>query len=330
MPTAHHYAVTFEQQLSANYAFSVGYVGTTGKNLLRFTTPNLGSSITVAPTQLFTSMVDTVNGPVPAVRYLGQVYQPERPVSGVGAVNLFETNASSNYNSLQAQFKARFIKELDFQLSYVYSKATDDVSDVFDLAGAYVLPQNSFDLEAERGPANFDVRHQLFYQLVYDFPRSSRGSPFLNWLTKDLQIASIGRFRTGQPFTVNSIVDVNLDGNLTDRLDSTEGLTVTGNGRQPLRLETGNPYSLLASFGEDGRVGRNSFRAGKVWEVDLSVSKRFAVANGFLIFRADMFNVLNRANFGIPVRLLEASGFGLATKTVTPARRIQFALRFEF
>lgn len=53
MPMAHHYSFTFEQQLSPNLAFSVGYVGTSGRHLLRFTTPNLGSSLTIAPTGFF-------------------------------------------------------------------------------------------------------------------------------------------------------------------------------------------------------------------------------------------------------------------------------------
>jgi hypothetical protein len=44
----------------------------------------------------------------------------------------------------------------------------------------------------------------------------------------------------------------------------------------------------------------------------------------------DIFNFINRANFGVPVRFLEAHGFGQAFDTVTPARRIQFALKYSF
>ena len=62
------------------------------------------------------------------------------------------------------------------------------------------------------------------------------------------------------------------------------------------------------------RVDRNLLRLG-TWE---------------LMFRTDIFNFINRANFGVPVRLLEAPGFGRATNTVTPGRRIQFSLKYEF
>ncbi|HEX8179349.1 MAG TPA: hypothetical protein VF525_07380 [Pyrinomonadaceae bacterium] len=44
----------------------------------------------------------------------------------------------------------------------------------------------------------------------------------------------------------------------------------------------------------------------------------------------DVFNFINRANYGIPVRYLEAPGFGQATNTVTPARRVQLALKYSF
>ena len=49
-----------------------------------------------------------------------------------------------------------------------------------------------------------------------------------------------------------------------------------------------------------------------------------------LILRMDVFNFINRANYGIPVRYLEAPGFGQATNTVTPGRRIQLALKYSF
>jgi hypothetical protein len=143
-------------------------------------------------------------------------------------------------------------------------------------------------------------------------------------------VAGTGQFQTGQPFTVNSIFDVNLDGNLTDRLNTTSGIVVTGDRRQPLRL-TVNPAQLLAPIGQDGKVGRNTFRAGNLLELDMAVAKTFKISERqSLIFRAEVFNFINRANFGVPVRFLEAPGFGQATDAVTPGRRIQFAVKYSF
>ena len=109
------------------------------------------------------------------------------------------------------------------------------------------------------------------------------------------------------------------------------GIAVTGDGHQPLRLTTDNPIGLLAPFGQDGSIKRNTFRSGNVLEFDLALIKTFSVARGQkLLLRSDIFNVCNRANFGVPVRFLEAPGFGRATNTVTPGRRIQFALKYSF
>lgn len=334
MPMAQHYSFTYEQQLNPRYVASLTYVGTHGRNLIRFETPNFGSGNTIVPTTFGFGALPVGNGLVFTPGASGVIINPPRPASDLGAVNLFSTTAGSDYNSLQAQFRGRFANPtkyanlLDFQVSYTLSKVEDDVSDVFDLAGAFALPQDSFDLAAERGPANFDVRHRLSYDVLYEFPKTDAG--LLRWITDGLQIAGTGRFRTGQPYTVNSIIDVNLDGNLTDRLDNTGGLAITGNGRQPLRLETNSPLSLLAPFSQDGRVERNSFRAGKVVELDLSILKRWRFGPRALLFRTDIFNFINRANFGVPVRFLEAPGFGLATNTVTPGRRVQFSMKYVF
>jgi hypothetical protein len=249
----------------------------------------------------------------------------------VGAVNIFETTASSSYDSLQLQVRSRLRQSLQYQASYTLSNARDEVSDVFDLAGAYVLPQNSLTLAGERGPANFDVRHRFTYSFISDLSALRDRAKAFRWLLDGLQLASLGRLQSGQPFTVNSIFDINLDGNLTDRLNTTAGLVATGDRRQPLRLTTNNTFSLLAPFGQDGSVGRNTFRAGNIFELDLAMIKNIAItARQRLGLRVDIFNLINRANFGVPARLLEAPEFGKAINTITTGRRIQFSLKYVF
>jgi hypothetical protein len=315
-PSSHHYSFTVEQQLSAEMTVSAAYAGTLGRNLLRFTTPNGGPGALIAASSL-------VPGGTPAIN--GRIVTPQRAVSGAGAVYLFEATAPSRHDALQLQLRGRLRKGLDYQLAYTYAHTLDEVSDVFDLAGSFGLPQNSTTFAGERGNANFDLRQRLSYYFVYDFSALSNA-----WWLNGLQVAGTGQFNTGFPFTVNSLFDINLDGNLTDRLDRTDGLSVTGEGRQPLVLRTENPFSLLATVGSDGRVGRNTFRAGGLALVDLAVMKQFRFGTQRLGVRTEFFNLFNRTNFGIPVRLLEAPGFGLATRTLTPARRIQFSLKYEF
>ena len=325
MPTAHHFAFTFEQQLGLNLVISSAYVGTRANHLLRFSTPNLGPGLTLIPTS-FSVVQEIFTVP----EFLGRAIIPGRPVQGLGAINIFETTASSRYDSLQLQARGRLRRSLQYQVSYNLSKATDDVSDVFDLAGGSALPQNSLTFAGERGPANFDARHRITYNFIYTLPDYSGRRRGIRSLFSGLQIAGTGRFQTGQPFTVNSTIDVNLDGNLTDRLNTTDGIVITGDRRQPLRLTTDNTLSLLAPFGEDGKIGRNTFRAGNLLELDLAITKRFKIGPNNLIFRTEVFNFINRTNFGVPVRFLEAPGFGKATNTVTSGMRIQFTMKLSF
>ena len=343
-PDAHQYSFTFEQRFGRDTFLSVAYVGTQARNLPRFTTPNLGTNaVTLLRSFDFELEGDGRFQPEffgialqPGTRIgrgdggaQGQTFVGGRPEPGVGGVQFFETTATSRYDALQLELRGRVGSRLMYRAGYTLSKATDDVSDVFDLAGAPALPQNSLTFEGERGPANFDARHRFTYHAVYGFPHFHNSAARI--LLDDLQIAGTGRFQTGQPFTVNSIFDVNLDGNLTDRLDSTSGIVATGDRGQPLRLTTNDLASLRAAVGEDGSVGRNTFRAGSYLDMNLAFIKtvRFGESKS-LVFRTEIFNFLDRANFGVPVRQLEAVGFGRATSTLTPGRRVQFHLKFTF
>jgi hypothetical protein len=335
-PMAQHYAFTVEQPLGRNTVVSIAYVGTQGRHLLRINTPNAGENVGIAVDDFdvgATTGFPQIFGFVlpPTIPSPTATSRPSGPNSALGAVNLIQTTANSRYDALQVQVRGRFVQHFQYQASYTFSKATDDASDFFDLAGAPALPQDFTNLAAERGPSNFDVRHRFSYNLIYTLPAFNNHSHAFRSIFGGLEIASIGQFQTGQPFTVNSIFDVNGDGNFTDRLNSLNGLVVTGDRRQPLRLTTSNTTSLLAADFTDGSIGRNTFRAGSIWTTDLAVAKIVSLSERVkMTFRMEIFNVFNRANFGIPVRFLESPAFGQATDTVTPGRRIQFALKLNF
>jgi hypothetical protein len=339
-PYSQQFTFGVEQSLKPNLSVSASYVGTSGGALLQFNTPNLGSNAILFPFLYGTAQTETNFDFRPQIFGFalppGARFTPNslnvaggRPANGIGGVSVFNTTGDSFYHSLQLQARGRLADALQFQASYTLSRVTDDVSDVFDLAGAFALPQNSLTREGEYAPANFDARHRFAYYFIYDAPFSGY-SGFARALLKDLQISGTGQFQTGNPFTVNSIFDINLDGNLTDRLNRVNGLISTGDRRQPLRL-TVDPATLVAPIGQDGGISRNSFRAGNLLDLNLALSKGLRLAERQrILLRMEMFNFINRANFGIPVRFLEAPGFGAATNTVTPGRRIQFALKYQF
>ncbi|HMZ82189.1 MAG TPA: hypothetical protein PLL06_21000, partial [Acidobacteriota bacterium] len=81
----------------------------------------------------------------------------------------------------------------------------------------------------------------------------------------------------------------------------------------------------------NGQVGRNTFRAAGVATVDLALTKSIGLPNQHKLgLRIEVFNLMNRTHYGVPVRVLESPAFGSSVTTSVPARTIQFALRYLF
>ncbi|MCI0488690.1 MAG: hypothetical protein L0229_19040, partial [Blastocatellia bacterium] len=300
-PYSQQWGLTIEREIGKDFLASAGYVGTKGVHLLRFATPNLGpNGIPV----VLSASVDGTGQPT----FVGFNVPPNfgRPFPLLGSFTSIESDANSIYHGLQLQLNKRFSRGIQLTTAYTWSHAIDEVSDIFDLAGARTLPQNSFDPGAERGDANFDVRHRFVYSLIWDIPVFKQNRLLGGW-----QVSSIGTFQTGQPYTVRFCCDANLDGNLTDR----PGLIIGG-----------------------APTGRNTFRAPGIATVDVAVNKDFHLSERQKIeFRTEFFNLFNRTHFGIPVNQLFFGGFAARplternfVDTRLPARTVQFALKYNF
>lgn len=340
-PYALQYNLQIERELYGDFLVNLAYVGSRGVKLTRFRTPNGGpNSITLPIDPLGLNYRQNPNNNVPllavALPPLSNLSEGrlQRPNPRLGAYTIFDSTASSTYHSLQATATRRFSSGYQLTAAYTWSHAIDDVSDVFDVAGAYALPQDDRALQSERGSANFDIRHRFALSAIGNLPflhifnnaKGAKGFLFGGW-----QFAALAAFQTGQPFTVNSSLDVNQDGNLTDRLNTLNGLMIVDSRQEKLRLTNTNTVNLLAPFGSNGRIGRNTFRASGIARTDFSLIKNFQLRGGhYIVFRAEAFNIANRTHFGLPVRILEAPGFGQSVDTLINPRQIQFALKYVF
>jgi hypothetical protein len=307
-PYSQHWAFTVEREVKRDFLVSAAYVGTRGVHLLGFATPNLGPNSIPKVTG-----INFDDGGSP--RFQGTVKPPSsnggvsfgRPFPSLGAFTSIESDANSIYHALQLQAIKRFSHGFQFTTAYTWSHAIDEASDIFDLAGARALPQDSFDRRAERGDANFDVRHRFVYSFIWDLPTFKQNKILGGW-----QLSSIGAFQTGQPYTVLFCCDVNLDGNLTDRI---------------------TPQGTLR-----GSAPRNSFRAPGINNIDAALNKTFRFSERQnLEFRTEVFNLFNHPNFGVPIHQLffanlttQALTNKIFVNTVLPMRTIQFALKYNF
>jgi hypothetical protein len=315
-PYVHQYSLTVEAVVLDEYLVTVSYAGSAGRKLLRLRTPNGGQSTTVRV--------------VPSTNSVAVLFgRGERPDALLGPYTEFGGSASSSYDALQVSVVRRPSEGLDLRFAYTWSHAIDDVSDVFDTAGSSSVAADELGLagglRAERGDAAFDVRHRAVAAWRYELP-----------FDRTVEVSGVATFQTGQPFTVLAGVDANLDGNLTDRLGTDRGLLGFDGGRTRLALAPGVTLEqLLGPLGEDDRfrsaVGRNTFRSAGVATVDLAASKRIALGRGHAVtVRVEAFNVFNRTHFAVPVRVVNAPGFGSSVATSVPPRTVQLAVRYTF
>ncbi len=330
-PYSYQYGLTLEHEFAENWIAAISYVGTRGLKLLRTATPDSGlnfSRLNVSQVAPLSQTTGATSFPF----FQGTLLPPEkaRLISDFSSIarTFFESGGASIYNSLQVEVRRRYRRHLQLGTAFTYSHAIDTATDFFDTAGNFALPQNSF-LPSERASAGFDIRTRSATYVMLDIPFKEK-----RWLG-NWQVSGIATLQSGQPFTVNSARDVNGDGNLTDRLHQLAGLL--SNPNQPdrriqLQLAPGaNAAQLLAPDGRDGAFGRNTFRAPGVVNFDMAITKAFRVSDEKRIsFRAEVFNLLNRAHFGIPVRILEAPAFGQSVNTTLPARMIQLSVKLLF
>lgn len=315
------FTLSYEQALLNQYTFSATYVGTLARKLIRTRAPNGG--------EFTTAGVRIVPGVDPIVLRL-----LKRPNLNLDAVTSFESSANSSYHALQLALKRDFADKFSFHLAYTFSHTIDDVSDIFNTAGGENLAQDELSrgsgLRAEKASANFDVRHR-FVASWQAKPFSALSKGFLSNIVRDINLAGILTLQTGQPFTVNSSLDVNLDGNLTDRLDNLNGLNVLDKGSKKLSLSPNiSTLALLASPGNNGSIGRNTFRASGVASLDLAIYRTINIKDQAITLRLEAFNLFNRSHFGVPVRVLESPSFGSAVNTSVPGRIVQLALKYQF
>ncbi|MGA3203237.1 MAG: hypothetical protein ABSF12_12180, partial [Bryobacteraceae bacterium] len=245
-------------------------------------------------------------------------------------VDIIESNANSTYHSLQARFEQRLWKGLSVLASYTYAKSIDDASGFFTTTGDPNFPQNSYDLSAERGRSDFDIRHRFTLSYGYDLP-IAKGHRWLGgW-----QSFGVLTFQTGQPFTVMLAEDddnsntgfSNLGYGANNRPD------IVGNAHlaNPSAQEWFNTAAFAVSpYGTFGDAGRNILSGPGLATVDVSIMKNTRATERLNVqFRAEFFNVLNHTNLNLPDNFLGDATFGQVTSAQDP-RRVQLALKFLF
>jgi hypothetical protein len=253
-----------------------------------------------------------------------------RPVPQFGDINLLESRSKSNYHSLQARLQQRLRNGVSLLAAYTWSKSIDDASNFFPSAGDPSFPQDSYNTAAERARSGFDLPHRLSVAYSYDLP-IARGNPWWGgW-----QTFGILTFQTGRPFTV--ALQSEFDNSNTGRSILGFGANDRPNVLRDPKLDDPKPERwfdtsafAVPPFGSFGNSGRNILEGPGLATVNMSLLKDTRLTERWTAqFRAEAFNLFNRANFDLPGLFVGTPNFG-AISSAQPPRRIQFGLKFLF
>jgi hypothetical protein len=276
-----------------------------------------------------------------------------------GAVTQLSTGANSHYNGLQLTAMKRLAHGLQGQVNYTWSHCMDTVSNggFLPFSAGGILSPLPGDLARDYGPCDYDIRHNLNAQYVYQLPIRVRGHS-LGYALNGWQISGTAFWHSGVPFSVLS-TPYSAANPITGQQ---EGI-VQGSGPQFASVVPGvpryehhpipgvtqagtlqwlNPNAFVSAvdpstgqcYGGDspqncqfGSLGRNALRGPDFLWSDFYLTKWFPLTEHVkLRFESQFFNVFNHPNFalpsmvqaGIPGNPSTQSGFGALASSTSP------------
>ena len=317
-PTAYVYYYSLETQYAMPYNLvaTVGYQGSSSHKLIRLVNQRFVQSV------------------IPNDYFAFAVYIPTPDVN-------------SNYNAMNARLTRRFSRGFQFDVLYRWAKSIDTLSN--EGPGAETNQTFPQDLSQERGPSDFDVRHNFNLSGLWDLPFLRGRKDVAGKILGGWQVDGILTYHTGFPWTPhagactrtansNDFVcparpTIYLGGNLEDT-DNEAFIRPGGNfpGGGNLYFQSSNPDLRLPPG-----IGRNSFRGPRYFAVDFSLGKRtglpsFLGEGAFLEVKANFFNAFNNLNlapFEFFAPDINSSDFGRAQSALA-GRVVEFQARFNF
>jgi len=325
VPVTYNWNLTAERQVAKDWMAHVSYVGSHSSHVA--TSLQLNPAVYMAGSSLSTDK--------------RRIFQPFSGITEDSqAVN-------GHYNSLQAGFEKRMSRGFTILANYTWARAMDNlpygqsVTGPGPNASGTVYPWYFAKADAlDYGRADFDRTQRFVISYVWQLPTPRSAGTLVRAVFGDWQMNGIFQAQTGDPLTIKSGKDQSLTGIGGDRavlVGQAKGPGACGSSApcvnyltpssfaQPPSATVASPY--LLAFGNFGK-GAISGPGLMSWDVGLFRNIPFNERVS-LQFRAEFFNVLNRANFSDPVTTMSSGGFGSITSAGDP-RIGQLALKILF
>jgi len=349
-PTLISYSLRVQQQVSPNTSLTVGYVGNHGYHEIigidaNEPFPVICPAAPCPATYPATFPAGLAGTPVPAGAYF--VPTTNRANPALANTWTYFSEGVSSYNALQVDLNRRFSGGLTLRGVYTFSKVLDDGDSVnaTTSGGGPALASNPFNLRSDKGRGSFDVTHIGVANVTYALPIGrgerffSNGEGFANRLISGWTVNSIVTLQTGFPFSPQLSYNPSNNGDTRNPVRPFANPAFTGPViiGSPTKWFDPNafvaPSNIPANGGFYGNVGRDTLVGPGLATWDFSVLKDTRITEPMDIqFRAEIFNLLNRANFNLPNAVVfTPSGVsptaGAITSTSTTSRQVQFGLK---
>ena len=332
-PSVQNWNLSVQRSLLDRYLVEVRYVGADARNLPR----NVEANPAIFGPGATAQNADR--------RRLYANCPTDGSACDFSTIAMLRSVARASYHAGQASISRQFGSGVGFNVSYWLSKSLDHLS-AMNLSGAAARPlagendlaQNPFDLEAEWGPSLFDARHRFVASASWMTPDPAWGAPAVRTILSRWQLNTIITYNSGTPFTVSDSANVALQANsppISGFPASRPNLVGDPNAGPHtvdawISRSAFERLNVLTQAGQFGNAGRNIARGPSYANVDASLVRDFALTGETrLQFRAEVFNVTNKANFGLPVADLNSPNFGRILSAGSP-RLMQFAAKLIF
>ncbi len=303
---------SIQQQLPARFVTQIGYLGNSGSKLFART---------------YINVIDPATG--------------RRPLPAFGRMDEKRNDGNSNFNALQVSLHRQFSGGFLWGTEYMWSHAINDGN----LGGGEgSQPQNVNCRACDRGNSAQDIRHTFTSNWVLELPfgpgKRFAGNGWASRLAGGWELSGIWTMRTGRAvnISVSRSSSAVPDGNTSNqRPDVVAGVPMYPATKTVDRWL--NPAAFaVPPAGRWGNAGRHIARGPGLVQVDLALHRKFNLTErSHLAFRAEAFNLFNRAQFGDPSSNISTlATFGQIRSPLNrtigtgTSRQIQLALRLNF
>jgi len=305
-PRVKNWSVGLQQRLSSDTVAEINYVGSSSANLTYYQNINQEPAGTLQA-------------------HPGISANALRPYLGYADIIQSANGGISNYNSLQARVLKRMAKGGTVSVSYTWSK---NLTDAFYYN---YNPQDSTNIRADYGPANYNTPQILVINYVYPLPFWQTGNEWYKRAFGKFTVSGITRFASGLPINVTEPSSQDASGDGVTSVSQRPNLVGNYFAGAHSEKQWINPAAFaeptLGTFGTFEAFGVPGPRYQN-W--DLSLQKTFPVYEAVGVdFRAELFNVANHLSAFTINNTLQNNNFG-QTSGATDPRTAEFALNLHF